>query len=141
MRTFSRLILTGLVAIITGCEQDYSRTPPSSHAPTGITPEAGTYRIHGNVGWLNSDRTFQVTSDGGIAGFAKSGIIQVKDGVFEYANGVNFTGDSDTGNINPTDGYYIEGHFTDSRTAEGSVSYHYGVKDSAEGPFPFTAKK
>lgn len=113
----------------------------SHYSGTGIAPTAGDYDFSagGNPGY------FEVTS-GGLISFSIDNYahysVPVHDGAFYYRNGLLSGSDSssDSGNMYPSDGFCIGGHFTSSSNAEGSISYASNGEITG-GPVSFTATK
>lgn len=121
--------------------QDSASWGVSHYSKTGVVPEAGNYDFSagGNPGY------FEVTSGGSISfsidNYAHYSV-SVNNGAFYYKNGLLVGSDesSDSGNMYPTDGFCIGGHFTTPTTAEGEISYASAGKVT-DSSVSFTATK
>lgn len=148
--------LTGLVLITAGCEndnnsgdspQDRNSVQSSSknnssgwgikhYSSTDVNPEPGRYAFSAtgsfNVKTNDSGATLRFSRDG-YAFYS----ISLKNGTFYYKNGclVGSNDSSSNGNLYPTDGFAISGHFTSPTAAEGTIVYAYSGRVTARSDF------
>jgi hypothetical protein len=169
LRHLTLVGMTGLALLVAGCEKDNNsphqnaRTQTSSGSGSGSGSSGGSGSHEISSGWgvshysgtgiipasgeynFSAEGNFEVTSGGSIS-FSRDGYahysVPVNNGAFYYKNGLLVGSDesSDSGNMYPTDGFCIGGHFTSSSNAEGSISYA-SAGEITDGPVSFTATK
>jgi hypothetical protein len=155
IRRASLVGLTGPALLVSGCENNdsdsdspvtnttKSATSEASwgikkYSETGIAPQTGSYNFSAQGRFeVQSPATLKFSRDG-YAFYS----IPIKDGAFYYRNGclVGSEENSDSGNLYPTDGFAISGHFISETEAEGSIAYSYSGSITEEAK-PFVAIK